>query len=71
MESWCGGGGGSRTQISSRTLVTYHKTLQILTLNETLSHHIWVGFAKTVTKTVTNWGKNHKFYWIYAGSIPP
>jgi hypothetical protein len=35
-----GGGGGNRTQISSRTLVTYHKTLQILTLNETLSHHI-------------------------------
>jgi len=37
---YVGGGGGSRTHISSRTLVTYHKTLQILTLNETLSHHI-------------------------------
>jgi len=68
---FAGGGGVNRTQISSRILVSYHKTLQILTLNETLSHHIWVGFAKTVTKTVTNWGKNHKFYWIYAGSIPP
>ena len=29
-----GGGGGNRTQTSSRTLVTYHKTLQILVLNE-------------------------------------
>ena len=32
--------GGNRTQISSRILVTYHKTLQILVLNETLSYHI-------------------------------